>query len=184
MARADVGTVYFRHLQIARLYVLGRPGHEIAETVGISHGAVRNFLSSPEGKEMVQETRDMNREVLHEYLSMAEREAVKEMIKLATHAKSEKIRFDASQHLLNMAGERGKPKDRSESQSLNLSGDAASAIIANALRDPGVRDLLEQNPQVRALLAGPPADSGSPPAPSGERESGPEAVPEVREQAD
>lgn len=162
--KEDLRGSYYRKLQVARYHFLGKSAPEIAGLLGYKHpGSVRNLLANDEEvRALIQDMQHATREQFVEDLTFAQHVAFRGMLDLAVKAKNEKVRFDAQQHLLNMAGEPGKPTDRSESKRLSLSGEAgAAALIANALRDPGVRALLQTNPELKGLLKGAAQDEGS-----------------------
>lgn len=153
---------YFRHLRMIQLWCQGLSFREIGAELGYTgESTVRNFCYSPEGRLMRDEFM-RTRDIVQDYLTVGELVGVKTLIELAHTAKNETVRKDAAIRLAEMAGQRGKPIERSESKSLSamLSGEEARKAIQGALADPGVQSLLESTPALKQLLAGPLSTSG------------------------
>lgn len=154
---------FARNKRVARLVASGMSLREVAKHLGLTRAHVGAIAREAGFQQLVQDFVESNDTFVREGLLEGERAAINFMLNLIENPDAdEELRFKAAHTLLDRAGARGKPVERVESKSLQLSGDAAQAALANALRDPGVRSYLEANPQVAKALLGP-APSDPPP---------------------
>lgn len=162
-ARGRTLFAFARNKRVARLVASGMHPRDIAKQIGLTRAHIYAIAKEPGFQEMVQDFVANNDTFVREGLLEGERSAINFMVNLVENESAdEELRFKAAHTLLDRAGARGKPVERVESKSLQLSGDAAQAALANALRDPGVRSWLEANPQVAKALLQPAAPSESP----------------------
>lgn len=141
-----------RRRRIARLTVAGFSLKEIAEQLGYaSASAITRDYQAAETQEEVVRLLSVTEDLILEDLFAAERKAIRVLDALLDDP-DPKIRLGAAVQALDRAGKRGKPVEKVEQSTLTLTGDAAKVAVANALRDPGVRKLLDERPQLRAQL--------------------------------
>lgn len=139
--------------RVCRLYNSGTTMLEIARKVQKDVKTVYRMVQSPEGEEYFLFLNKGVEDKLLELEQMA-LEVKKRVLEEGLLGDLDMLKLaDASAtDILNRAGKRGKPTDTSESKTLTLTGDAAAVAIANALRDPGVRAVIEADPALRDRL--------------------------------
>lgn len=152
---------FARNKRVARLVASGMGLRDVAKQLNLTRSQVLQISRDPGFEAMVREFVENNDTFVRDGLLDGERAAINFMLNLIEREDAaEELRFKAALTLLDRAGSRGKPVERVESKALTLSGDAAQAALANALRDPGVRSYLDANPQVaKALLISPAGES-------------------------
>ena len=140
---------------IAKLHVQGATLQEIGDRLLTRTGGPvqRQDVWKTLQREDVQEYCLLLSGKLEEQLEDLEREAVP-IARDLLHDPDPDIRYRTYTDLLNRMGKRGKPLEKSESQSLNLEGDAVQAALLTALRDPGVRAWLTANPNIKEQIDG------------------------------
>lgn len=154
-----------RNRRIAIMAAKGISRVKIAEVMELDPVSVWRVLNKPEVAALIERLIPEYEERLEALLEKGERIAHEFLIEVITMEEaplSERIK--AAFKMSDMKGERGKPVERAQQQLqiAHLQGDAAQVAAINALRDPGVRALLAQDPQtldaVRTQLASTPLE--------------------------
>lgn len=135
--------------RIALMAAHGKPQTEIAQEIGRDRTTVSRILNKPEVAALVEQFMVKSEMALEEILVKGEKRAAETLVELLG-AESTDVRLKAAIRLTDMAGRSGKPAERVQVQSVKLTGDAAEAALAQAIRDPGVRAWLAANPSVES----------------------------------
>lgn len=136
----------------ARLAALGYNARQVAKELHIKDGRVADWFRSVTFQNKVEELQSQHDELISDHLLAAELKAVRRLQQLMD-SEDDEIALKASVEALNRRGTRGAPvlKQKIEQFSAVLQGGDA-ALVANALRDPGVRAFLESNPDLKAQV--------------------------------
>ena len=135
---------YALQRRIARLVALGLTQTEVAHELGISTQTVHLALQKPDIAARVKALQDDADAMIREALADGELVAAEVLYNLMKTAQNEKVRLEAAVQFLDRMGIRGQPIERIHQQTVQLTGDAAQAMLVNALRDPGVQRFLRE----------------------------------------
>ena len=145
-----------RDKQIARMLALGYTTKVVAKRLGMQEVTVKNrFLDADFAKLYDSYVNSIDIKIENEIVQSlveAELEAVEALRELMVGAKKEDVRLAAAESLLDRAGQRGKPADKSQIATLSLNKPLDESV-RNALSDPGVRAYLEQKPELAKMLS-------------------------------
>lgn len=135
-----------------RLLASGESKAEVVRTTGISKQTLFTHLAT-DWAPFIEAYKTAPPIELTELLLFAERLATLKMIgMLHANGVMPADKFKIASDLLNRRGERGAPKTRAETKTVNVTNDVANQL-ASALRDPGVQKRLRDNPEVFKALA-------------------------------
>lgn len=153
-AKVRQGALASRRRRVAWLLADGWLPQEIADHFGWVKTAVVTLAASEEVQTLVTRLQNDAEELVKDKLSYGEGRAAEILLDLAEHAKAENVRLAAVTRLLDMRGIRGKPVERVQQQTTNVSGREAVEIeLAKALRDPTVRDWIDkERPDLKQKL--------------------------------
>lgn len=146
------GIVTPQQHRAARLAAVGYKPAQIEAELHISKGRVAEWFRTVSFQAEVAKLQERHDELIQDHLLAAELLAVKRLMELMV-SEDEEIALKAAIEALNRRGTRGAPvqKQKIESLSAVLHG-GDSALVAHALRDPGVRAFLESNPDLKAQV--------------------------------
>ena len=143
---------------VAQLLAAGFSQGEVQRCVRVAPRTIRDWKANAPGFAAYVEHLAANQSVaLASLLAQGEELAVVTALEVMQHAETDKgkpdyrLRLSAAVEFLNRRGERGMPVARQQIQSTIISGDVEDAI-KTALRDPGVKAWLSNNPEAREAL--------------------------------
>ena len=133
---------------------------EIAKLLRVSSKQIRTWLEDLSFADEVERTVANHDAAMQDYLIYGEEIAVSTALSVMQGAVDYKgnvdykTRLQAAIEFLNRSGKRGAPVQATENKNLTLTGNMDNAL-ATALRDPGVRDWLDKEPDVlKSLMTG------------------------------
>jgi DNA-binding CsgD family transcriptional regulator len=145
-----------RNRQAARLIAEGHSLSEAAKQLGMSAQRIRALLEDERFKVEVERfARSVSQtieEQIIEDLVRVERKAVAVLEELL-ESKDDEVRFKAVTTALDRAGRRGKVADKVEQKIATYNANQGmEQQLQAALRDPAVRKMLEQKPEMLKML--------------------------------
>jgi hypothetical protein len=143
--------------RVARLVVRGLNQEQIGKALKRTRKQVNEVLAHPDCEAEIERLLEATGARIEDQLVEGEREAAQTLRDALEATESDgspnwEVRIKAAVRFLDAAGRRGKPADRVEQRTLTLTGDAAQAAVAAALRDPGVRQWLDAQPDLKQQL--------------------------------
>lgn len=148
---------------VIRQLAAGFSPAEIARLLRVSSRQIRAWLADPAFAAEVERTVASHDAAMQDLLIYGEEVAVTTALMVMQDAVDGrgkidyKTRLQAALEFLNRKGQRGAPVQSQEVKQLTLTGNMNDAL-SQALRDPGVRDWLDKEPDVlKALVSGEPS---------------------------
>lgn len=135
----------------------GQPAIDVAEAMKIPYSTVRAWMRNPEVAQAIEEATIEHSQLVEAMLLAGERAAANTLLQAleAVNGKGEpdwKTRVAAALSLVDRAGSRGKPVERTQLQAMVAGKADVQEALARALKDPGVRAWIAKDPEYAKLL--------------------------------
>lgn len=135
----------------------GQPMITVAEEMKVPYSTIRAWAKMPEVARAIEEATIEHEHLVEAMLLDGERAAANTLLEAldAVNGKGEpdwKVRVAAALSLVDRAGSRGKPVERTQLQAMVAGKADVQEALSRALRDPGVRAWIAKDPQYAKLL--------------------------------
>jgi CRP-like cAMP-binding protein len=135
----------------------GQTAIEVAEILRIPYSTVRAWVRNPDVAQAIQEAAIEHAQLVEAMLLAGEREAANTLLEAlkAVNSKGDpdwKVRVAAALSLVDRAGARGKPVERTQLQAMVAGKADVQEALSKALKDPGVRAWIKSDPDYAKML--------------------------------